>query len=184
MNATAPKTDNNSIQDELREVGLYNDAFVRLGTLGIRNVADLGCGTGPFVRIMTQRGQKPNVYWGVDNDMEKIEIARKRYPEWNFNYGDLFSERIRNEFVKHEGFLLIKVLEYLENDQELIASLPQGGQVVMAAPQKEAPDRLRWYASSEDVKSRYSHFLEIKFKGRYIGHGNEVWWMVIGQRRY
>ena len=34
--------------------GFYLNAYNRLGMLGIKNVADIGCGVGPFVDIMAR----------------------------------------------------------------------------------------------------------------------------------
>ena len=118
----SPVQDEETVQDS----GFYNDAFIRLGTLGIRNVADMGCGVGPFVDIMTAKKQNPQVYWGVDLDKNKIDAARGRYPGWSFTNGDFFNERTRAEFHRYDAFLFLNVLEYLEDDLGLLNSLPLG----------------------------------------------------------
>ena len=162
--------------------GLYNDAFVRLGTLGIRNVADMGCGAGPFVRVMTEKRQNPQVYWGLDLDKRKIDAARKRYPGWKFTHGDFFNERIRSEFHKHDAFLFLNVLEYLEDDLGLLNSLPPERHVVLSAPTIETPGAIRWYDKAEELRSRYTRVLNVRFKGKYRSPDGQTWHMVIAQR--
>ena len=169
-------------EDSILDQGFYNDAFIRLGTLGIQNVADLGCGTGSFVRIMTAKKQKPQVYWGLDLDKSKIDVARERYPGWTFTHGDFFNERSRSEFSRHDAFLFLNVLEHLEDDLGLLASLPPGRHVVLSAPTIETPEALRWYGKAEEIKTRYTRLLNIHFKGKYQSPNGQTWHMLIAQR--
>lgn len=166
-----------------RNTGLYQDAYVRLGTLGIRNVADLGCGVGRFVKIMIQRGMKPQMYWGLDNNRSKIQQARKEYPGWRFTFGDMFSARAKQEFMKYDAFLMIELLDHIEKDIELIKSIPVGKKLVLYMPQFEGPGNIRWFESSEEAKSRYSHFIDISSKGRYRSPEGYVWTTLLGTRK-
>ncbi|MEW5721562.1 MAG: class I SAM-dependent methyltransferase [Thermodesulfobacteriota bacterium] len=162
--------------------GFYLNAYNRLGLLGINNVADLGCGVGPFVRIMTWKNQKPGVYWGVDASLDNIETARRLYPGWRFSYGDFLTDKVKMEFVKFDAFLILKVLEYLDEDLGLLQSLPSGRPVVFSAPSFEAPGHRRWFSGEADLKERYSPILNLELMGRYVDPKGKAWFMNTARR--
>ena len=166
------------------DYGLYNDMFLKLGGLSIYSLADLGCGDGPFVKVMTDRKQPAHFYWGVDADLDKVEKARNNFPGWNFVYGDVFSDRIKNELGRFDAFLMVDFLEHLEGDRDLklLASLPIGSYTVFTARTVEAPDGLRWFEKAEDINTRYSHLIQLQARGKYTSKNGIRWHSIIGQR--
>lgn len=156
--------------------GLYNDVYNRLGMFAIKNVADLGCGSGNFVNTMQEKQQRKEVYWGVDHDINMLEIARQRYPGWNFVFGDFFTERIQNEFVKFDSFLLVKILEFIEDDEKLLRSLPSGAPLVFTVPGFESPEHIRWFKDQNEIRRRYSPLISIKMTGRYRSPAGEIYY--------
>ncbi|MEW6263495.1 MAG: class I SAM-dependent methyltransferase [Thermodesulfobacteriota bacterium] len=161
---------------------LFLDAFVRLGMMRINCVADIGCGTGPFVEVMVERRQRPEVYWGVDQDMDKIETARGLYPDWSFAYGDFFTGRVKNELVKFDAYLLVRVLEHVEDDLGLLAGLESGRPVVLAVAGFEAPGQVRWFQDQHSVRERYFSLLDVKTVGQYRRPTGEIWYTASGVR--
>jgi trans-aconitate methyltransferase len=185
MNGPVAATAMNHSSEEIRpDRRMYLDAFIRLGMLGIRNVADLGCGDGPFVDIMVEKAQRKEVYWGVDLDITRIEEARKKYPGWRFAYGDLMGDQVRVEFIKFDSFLLMNVLEYLEGDQDLdlIRSLPSGRPVVFSLPTFSQPNIVRLFSEPKDVYERYSPLVSIKYMGKFDQGPGRRWLMVTAFR--
>jgi SAM-dependent methyltransferase len=68
--------------DELRNIGERWPELIELlareGDLRGRRVLDVGCGTGRLARLLVDRyGCK---VWGVDEEPEMLEVARKRVP--------------------------------------------------------------------------------------------------------
>lgn len=167
--------------DPLDDV-LYRDAYLRLGMLNIQRVADLGCGTGPFVKVLTERNQRKEVYWGVDVDMKKIEIARKRFPGWTFAFGDFHTQTTRNEIAKYDAYLMIKILDYIQDDQGLIASFPSGAPMVFSLAGFEAAGCVRHFQNKNAILERYSGLVEIKLSGLSRRQDGKVWHMVTGNR--
>jgi SAM-dependent methyltransferase len=56
--------------------------------------ADLACGTGDFVSLMSDKGVASI---GFDNSKAMLNIAKKRYPNLNFKYGDMREFSLENE---------------------------------------------------------------------------------------
>jgi SAM-dependent methyltransferase len=56
------------------------ETLVREGDLAGRRVLDVGCGTGKFVAVLSDRAK----VWGVDASPEMLEVARDRAPRVRF----------------------------------------------------------------------------------------------------
>jgi trans-aconitate methyltransferase len=162
--------------------GFYLNAYNRLGMLGIKNVADIGCGTGPFVDVMAGRNQNPQVYFGVDHSLDKIEEARRRHPGWKFMYADFLSDQVKIELLKYDAYLVLKVLEFIDRDKELLESLPSGKPVVFSAPAFDDPEHKRWFPGEAELRDRYSTALRFEMIGRYKNEQGQVWHMITAWR--
>lgn len=64
------------------------DLFCELvrGSTRNRAVGDVGCGTGRLERYLARRGMQPR---GVDLSPEMVRVARRDYPEFSFEVGDV-----------------------------------------------------------------------------------------------
>jgi trans-aconitate methyltransferase len=147
--------------------GLYLDAYGRLGMLSIENVADLGCGAGNFVSVMTSRNQRPEVYIGIDNSHSQISIAKAAYPGWKFIYGDFNNERVKAEYERYEAYLLLHMVDTAEDDIAFLMSMPAGKPLVFSIPKFEKEGSKLCLTEGRDIHERYSSFLSIKNIGRY-----------------
>jgi trans-aconitate methyltransferase len=120
-------------------------------------VADLGCGTGRFARLLTYHGVTS--YWGVDFSPKRIEEARRYVPEVEFEVGDLREARIRARFPEFDTFIVTEVLEHIEDDLGLLAALPQGALVVYSVPTFDAAAHVRVFEDVAAIHRRYGSIL-------------------------
>ncbi|UQZ89282.1 hypothetical protein C4J81_08775 [Deltaproteobacteria bacterium Smac51] len=162
---------------------IYIDAFGRLGMLSIENVADLGCGAGNFVSVMTSRNQRPEVYVGVDSNHQQISTAKAAYPGWKFIYGDFNNDRVKAEYERYGAYLMLHVLDTIDDDLAFLATLPEGKPVVFSLPKFEKEGSKLWLAEGRDIHDRYSSILSIKSIGRYRSKATgEAYSMVVATR--
>ncbi len=162
---------------------MYTNAYGRLGLLGIRNVADLGCGAGNFVSIMTKRRMRPEMYVGIDFNHDQISIAKAAYPGWKFIYGDFTSERIRMEYDRFDAYLMIDLLDSMDDDISFLQSLPEGKHLVFTLPRFER-EGARFFASEgKEINDRYSSIIKLKSVGRFkVARTGEVHSLVLACR--
>jgi len=165
--------------------GLYNNAYGRLGLLGIDNVADLGCGAGNFVSVMTAKGMRPEMYVGVDLNHRSVSTAKAAYPGWKFIYGDMRDPRIRAEYERYGAFLMLNLIDTLEDDVDFLASLPSGKPLLFSLARSERPEACLALPESNDIRDRYSSVININGIGRYY-HPNtderQGWFIVQAAR--
>jgi SAM-dependent methyltransferase len=159
--------------------GLYLDAYSRLGLLSIENVADLGCGAGNFVAIMTAKGMRPEMYVGIDHNHQRISTAKAAYPGWKFIYGDMRDERVRAEYERYGAFLMLNLVDTLEDDLDFLAGLPEGKPLVFSIPKMEMEGSRLCLTESNEIRDRYSSILRIRTVGRYHNSGTGQGWSVI-----
>jgi SAM-dependent methyltransferase len=161
--------------------GLYKDAFSRLGLLSIANVADLGCGAGNFTGVMVERRQKPEVYIGVDMSHKQITTAKAAYPGWNFIYGDFTNPQIIEKYERYEAYLLLNVLDVIEEDLGFLEIVPPGKPILFSVPREEREGSIRFFPDPVSLRDRYSSLLNIKSIGRFKGQ-DTVYSMILGVR--
>ncbi|MDR2352952.1 MAG: hypothetical protein LBF22_07265 [Deltaproteobacteria bacterium] len=161
--------------------GMYLDAYSRLGLMSIANVADLGCGPGNFTGVMVLKNQKPEVYLGVEQSHSQLQIAKAAYPGWKFIYGDFFNPQIRQEYERMEAYLLLNVLDVINEDLEFLETVPTGKNVLFSMPRNPKEGSVRFCPDMFSLRERYSGLLKIRSVGRYR---NEVdtYSMVVGIR--
>jgi trans-aconitate methyltransferase len=124
-----------------------------------RRVADLGCGTGRFARLLKQRGRCE--YWGVDFSPARVSEARSYVPEFDFEVGDLLDPAVQARYADFDAFAILEVLEHLERDRDLIASLPEGALVVWSVPNYDSAAHVRQFDGFTAVAERYGDLLEL-----------------------
>lgn len=160
------------------EPDFYVNAYGRLGMMGIENVADLGCGAGNFVSVMTKRSQRPEMYVGIDSNHSNVSIAKAAYPGWKFIYGDFTNERVKAEYERYGAYLMLDVVDAMEDDVDFFLGLPEGKQVLFSMPKFEKEGSLRWMPENTDIYDRYSSVMQIRSIGRYKNKQGETWALV------
>ncbi|MDR2200417.1 MAG: class I SAM-dependent methyltransferase [Deltaproteobacteria bacterium] len=171
-----------AVESELPfDKGLYLDAYSRLGLLRIANVADLGCGAGNFAKIMAEKNQKPELYIGVDQSHAKIQGAKAACPGWRFVYGDFNSEKVKAEYERFEAYLLLNVLDAIEDDLGFLEGVGSGKHLVVSFPRGPREGSLRFFPDNFSLRERYSSLINIKSVGSYRGGGGLLG-MVLAER--
>lgn len=120
-------------------------------------ILDLGCGTGRFARHLANLGYQQ--YLGIDFSANRVEEAKKYVPEFSFSVADVLATS--KELVsKFEIFVMLELLEHIEDDCSLLKSLPSGSRVVMSVPNYLSKSHIRCFNSVNDFDLRYRSFLD------------------------
>ena len=115
------------------------DRFVRLTGLkpGAR-VIDLGCGSGIFTHLLNQRGYDVA---GLDISPKLLELARRKYPDLQFDEGDVEALPYKNASV--DGVLLSGLVHHLPDAgrcaAEVMRVLKPKGRFVAFDPNRANP---------------------------------------------
>lgn len=90
----------------------------QLNDLGIKNILDVGCGTGPVYDII-QRHEYPFFYMGVDYSPAMIEIAEREFPEAKWEVQD--ARDLKELTNSWNCVLLLHCLDHLNDYEAAIA---------------------------------------------------------------
>lgn len=121
-------------------------------------IVDLGCGVGHMSRIFLERGISN--YIGIDFSENMLNIAKEKYPETNFILFDLKGESVKDFIKNYRIFIMLEVLEHIENDKNVLLSIPKNSQVIFSVPNYDDPAHVRFFKDVEDVKNRYKDILK------------------------
>jgi len=114
-------------------------AFVRLSGLPAEaRVADLGCGSGAFTKLLRRRGYRSI---GLDISPKLIELGRRKYPGIEFLEGDV--ERLPFPDASFDGVLLAGIVHHFPDPSrcaaEVFRVLRPGGRFVAFDPNRMNP---------------------------------------------
>lgn len=125
-------------------------------------IVDVGCGTGGMVHALTTERR----ILGIDDSEIAIEKARSLYPDSEYICGDIFTDHAGIDDQPVELFLLMDVLEHIDDDHgflaRLVDRLPTGGKILITVP----ADMDLW--SEHDILAHH--------KRRYDRAGLEATW--------
>lgn len=135
------------------------------------SIADLGCGTGRFAKLLRDRGYSD--YWGVDFSAVRVAEARRYVPGWSFDTGDLFAPEVRSLYQKHDTFVVLEVLEHLRQDVSLLKTLPSGARIVFSVPTYDSGGHVRTFKNPDAISSRYASVLHLAHPPTVIEKRND-----------
>ena len=141
---------------------LYEAAASLLSPQGHAVIADIGCGTGRFARLLCDRGYTQ--YWGVDFSDARICEARTYVPEFQFSVGNIFDTWVKEKFRKFNTFVLLENLEHIDDDLTLLSTIPSGSRVIFSVPNYDSEAHVRFFNNAEEVIKRYSSLLDFSYE--------------------
>lgn len=127
------------------------------------SILDLGCGNGHFAEYLFHRDIQRQ-YLGLDFS----EVAIQHCKDWmdvdgyRFEVFDL-RDSLSEIFQFHSGTtVILETLEHLEEDRDLIESIPHGGHVIFSVPNYDSEGHLRWFDDLTQVYNRYGRWLDYR----------------------
>lgn len=121
-------------------------------------VVDLGCGTGRFAELLRRSGVTG--YRGFDFAPAVIEEARRYVPSFEFDVADLREWEHGPEMPDECCYVILEVLEHLDDDRDLLARLQPGQPVVFSVPNFWSESHVRVFPTAEDAIDRYGDLLD------------------------
>ncbi|MFD2632111.1 class I SAM-dependent methyltransferase [Idiomarina piscisalsi] len=125
----------------------------------IEKIIDIGCGPGQFAEYLTAR--LPNVdYLGLDFSKTAISLAKERCPHLKFACEDV-RRYTTKEINKETAYVMLEVLEHIEDDFVLLELLPKGTNVIFSVPNFDSFGHVRFFKFKESVEKRFDGVLNI-----------------------
>ncbi len=143
-------------------------------------VLDLGCGPGQFGEFVAEA--LPGIdYTGVDFSVEAIAQARQRCPRFRFEQAALPDAALMRS-LPHDVVVCTEVLEHLEEDVEILASVPRGRTVIASVPNYDSFSHVRSFKTDAAVRARYAPWLQGLEIARIPMTASNVIWLFHGRR--
>ncbi|GAA3712548.1 hypothetical protein GCM10022421_19840 [Oceanisphaera sediminis] len=137
----------------------------------IKSVLDIGCGPGQFAQYISREIPDLN-YIGIDYSQVAIDKAKNKNPSIDFYTLDIMEPGALEKF-NVEAFVILEVLEHIDNDLELLSRLPKGKKVIFSVPNFDSFGHVRVFKSPSDVYDRFFDTVNIK-KLKEIGIKNKA----------
>lgn len=159
---------------------LWERVLEVLRVSGAISVLDLGCGPGQFAEFLSAEMPQAK-YTGLDFSGIAVSRARQRCPQYLFEKRELpitqFSGLPEFDFV-----VCTEVLEHVELDREILATLPCGVGIVASVPNFDSFGHIRVFHSEEDVRSRYDDLIDNLLVECIPLSNKNMLWLMHGKR--
>ncbi len=99
---------------------------------------------------------------GIDFSQVAIEQGRKNDHEAIFHLVDVVKDKSLLKKGNYDTVTLIEFLEHIEEDLEVINSIPEGKNVVFSVPKYWSKAHVRAFNTRKSVFNRYDKLMEIK----------------------
>lgn len=139
-------------QDKMREIACdWIDKDEKM-------IIEIGCSDGNFANLLYKRGITN--YMGLDILPDKIEAAKKRFPEMQFKCCD--ATKTLEELKSATTFAAFQCLEHIKSDLNILKAIPTGANVIVSVPNSPYRDRhVRWF-EADGWAERFSPYVEIE----------------------
>jgi trans-aconitate methyltransferase len=143
---------------------------------GHANISDLGCGTGPLIESLFERGHTGQ-YDGIDfssvaireawNRVDRIGVLKQEAErnqdrlQVELKQGDLRDWKPPKS-LHNRVFVCLETLEHLDNDLGLVAAIPPGRRFIFSVPTFESASHVRYFQSVGEMWDRYALLLSYK----------------------
>lgn len=118
-------------------------------------VVELGCGAGRFAPYALDRTED---YLGVDFAPALVEQARASNPTGLFEVRDLRTDAL----PRGEVYVLLEVLEHLDDDLALLRRIQWGRLVILSVPSFDSAAHVRKFPEEGSASARYGDLLRIE----------------------
>lgn len=143
-----------------------------LGKVNNKKILDLGCGTGIYAKILTQKGAKVK---GFDISPGMIEIAKRENPKLDLRVGSAYNIPFKEKFDVVLGSLVIHYMDNLDKVfEEVKRVLKTGGVFIFSTgnPVYEVSERL--VIKDKRYKLFGDYFSERKIWNSWSVRGKEL----------
>lgn len=122
-------------------------------------IIEFGCGTGRFAQLIHLDGR--NLYWGFDFAPAVIREARSYTGRpSDFQVADIREWRHGPDLPDECTYVLLEVLEHLDDDRDAIQRIPPGLPVVFSVPNFWSESHVRRFPQPREVFERYGDLLD------------------------
>jgi trans-aconitate methyltransferase len=143
--------------DESSALPVYETALALLPEVP-ETVVELGCGTGRFAEMLRRAGR--HGYLGVDFAPDVVAEARRYCPSLSFAVADIREWHHGHELSDECTYVLLEVLEHLDDDRDAIERIPPGLPVVFSVPNFWSQSHVRRFLQPRHVFDRYGDLLD------------------------
>jgi 2-polyprenyl-3-methyl-5-hydroxy-6-metoxy-1,4-benzoquinol methylase len=120
-------------------------------------VVDVGCGTGRFAELLRRNGQES--YLGFDFAPAVVEEA-SRYSRGPFVVADIREWEHGSHLPDVCCYVMLEVLEHLDDDVGAVERIPPGCPVVFSVPNFWSESHVRRYLQPRHVFERFGSLLD------------------------
>lgn len=121
-------------------------------------IVDLGCGTGRFAKLLERHGHLH--YYGYDFAPAVVAEAQRYCPGADFELCDLREWQHGPDLPDNVCYVLLEVLEHLDDDRDLLGRLAPGQPVVFSVPNFWSESHVRRFLQPSHVFERYGDLLD------------------------
>lgn len=143
--------------DESSALPVYETALALLPEVP-ETIVELGCGTGRFAELLRRAGRRG--YFGVDFAPEVIAEAERYCPSELFAVADIREWNHGPNLPDECCYVLLEVLEHLDDDRDAIERIPPGLPVVFSVPNFWSQSHVRRFLQPRHVFDRYGDLLD------------------------
>ena len=141
--------------EESSALPVYETALRLLPRLPI---VDLGCGTGRFAKLVLRELNVP--YYGYDFAPAVIAEAESYCQVGRFEVADIREWEHRADLPDEVCYVLLEVLEHLDDDRDALMRIPPGLPVVFSVPNFWSEAHVRRFLQPRHVFERYGDLLD------------------------
>lgn len=120
-------------------------------------VIDLGCGTGRFAELLRRHGHMS--YSGYDFAPAVVQEAGLYCPAFSFEVADIRGWQHGKDLPEECCYVLLEVLEHLDDDRDALMRIPPGLPVVFSVPNFWSESHVRRFLQPSHVFERYGDLL-------------------------
>jgi trans-aconitate methyltransferase len=121
-------------------------------------IVELGCGTGRFAELLRRSGL--DSYRGFDFAPDVVDEAARYCTAYPFHVADIREWEHGPDLPDVCCYVLLEVLEHLDDDIDALERIPPGCPIVFSVPNFWSASHVRRYAQPREVFERFGSLLD------------------------